>query len=445
MRTFPYGLAALCLLCLSLVSGAWLAVHPAGRKDATLVLWVFSKEHRDSYLDAIPAFEKAHPGVKVRVDLVAGNALSPRLQSAFLADVDVPDLCEMEITWAGAFFRGPLKHVGFEDLTDRLKSSGLYDRMVKARFSPYTKQGRIFGLPHDVHPCMLAYNREAFERLHIDAAKIKTWDDFIREGRRITRLDPSNPRYMVEFVDNGGQSFEPLLFQRGGGYFDPYGNVIFDNQTAVDLMKWYVPLVAGPNRIGSSMASGLVITQALEGEYFLSVIAPDWRTKGIEKDVAHMAGKMALMPFPAVSPGGIRTSTWGGTMMGITKKCGNKDLAWELALYLYLNKADLARRFEDNNILPCLPEAWKLPAFNEPRPYWSNQRIGRLYANLAPECPSQYTSPFIQTAKNKLGEAIVRCVQQYKLTADQGFDQVCRRELKRSADEVRRLVARNPY
>src|SRR5215212_7343791 len=103
MRTFPYGTAALCLLCLSLLSGTWLAFHPAGKKEATLTLWVFSKEHKAAYENALPAFEKAHPGVTVRIDLVAGNALAPRLQSAFLADVDVPDLCEIEITWAGAF------------------------------------------------------------------------------------------------------------------------------------------------------------------------------------------------------------------------------------------------------------------------------------------------------------------------------------------------------
>jgi arabinosaccharide transport system substrate-binding protein len=445
MRTFPYGTAALCLLCLSLLSGAWLAFHPAGKKDATLTLWVFSKEHKAAYENALPAFEKAHPGVTVRIDLVAGNALAPRLQSAFLADVDVPDLCEIEITWAGAFFRGPLEHVGFEDLTDRIKGSGLYDRMVQARFTPYTKKGRIFGLPHDVHPVMLIYNREAFERLGIDPNKMNTWDDFVREGRRVTVTTGDKPRYMIEFVENGGQSIEPLLFQRGGGYFDPNGNCIFDNEIGIQTMLWYVPLVAGPKRIGSSMTSGLVITQALMGEYFLSVIAPDWRTKGIEKDVKHMAGKMALMPLPAFTPGGRRTATWGGTMMGITKKCPKKDLAWELAQHLYLNKADLAQRFEDSNILPCLPEAWQEPGFSKPRPYWSNQPLGKLYASLAPECPAQYTSPFIQVAKDKYGEALVRCIQRYRASGDAGFEQYVRTEVKRSADEVRRLIARNPY
>src|ERR1051326_5942175 len=101
MRSFPYGTAALCMVILSLLSGAWLAVHPAGTKTSTLTLWVFSKEHQAAYLNAIPAFEKAHPGVTVDCQLLANNALGPRLQAAFLADVDVPDLVEIEIDQAG--------------------------------------------------------------------------------------------------------------------------------------------------------------------------------------------------------------------------------------------------------------------------------------------------------------------------------------------------------
>lgn len=445
MRSFPYGTAALCILILSVLSGAWLGLHPAGAKTATITLWVFSKEHQAAYLKAIPSFEKAHPGVTIDCQLMSNNALAPRLQAAFLADVDVPDLVEIEISSAGAFFRGPLEHVGFLDLTDRLHRSGLYDRMVQARFAPYTKKGRIFGLPHDVHPCMLAYNREAFEELGVDVNKIETWDDFIREGRRVTVSKGEHPRYMLEMLDNGSQTIEPLLFQRGGGYFDPQGHCIMDNETGMQTMLWFVPLVAGQKPIGGSLATALNITQAIENRYFLSVIAPDWRTKGMEKDIAPMSGKMALMPLPAVTKGGIRTSTWGGTMMGITKKCSRPDLAWELALHLYLNLGDLANRFQDNNILPALREAWKDPSFDRPRVYWSGQALGRLYANLAPTAPAQYTSPFVQVARDKYGEATVVCCQYYRQHGDDGFEAFARARVKESAEEVRRLIERNPY
>src|SRR5205085_517723 len=121
------------------------------------------------------------------------------------------------------------------------------------------------------------------------------------------------------------------------------------------------------------------------------------------------------------------------------------DLAWELAMHLYLDKPQLAERFRATNILPAVRDAWDQPAFKEPRPYWGGQPLGALYAKLAPQVPFQYSSPFVVTGKAKLGEALVACVQYYNANGEQGFEPFVRAQLKKSADEVRHLIARNPY
>jgi arabinosaccharide transport system substrate-binding protein len=442
MSFFPYGKAAFSMLVLAVLSGAWLALHPTPRKTATLTYWTFADQHYRAFKKAIPAFEKLHPGVTVDLELVSGQAVTSRLQAAFWADLDVPDIVETEISSAGGFFRGPLADIGFLDLTDRIHRAGLWDRMVRARFAPYTSRGHIFGLPHDVHPVQLAYRRDIFEKEGVDVSKIRTWDDFIRVGRRLTI---PNKRYMIQFSDNDGSGIEMCLFQRDGGYFDPTGHCILDNETAVQTMLWYVPLVAGPHKIGNDLGSGQIFTQAVEDGYFLCLVAPDWRTSSIEHDIPRMSGKMALMPLPAVMPGGRPTSTWGGTMVGITKKSGNQELAWQLVMHFYSDKPQLAERFRQTNILPALRDAWDQPVFKEPRPYWSNQPLGLTYARLAPMVPFQYTSPYIVTAKAKLAEALVACVQRYNATGERGFEPFVRARLKQSADEVRQLIARNPF
>lgn len=443
---FPFGPAALALMILAIVSGIAISLTPPPKKSATLTFWTFAKPHYESYLKAVPAFEKAHPGVTVDLQLVANNGLAQRLQAAFQADLDVPDLCEIEISSAGSFFRGPVNHIGFVDLTDRLKKEGLLDRMVESRFSPYTSRGRIFGLPHDVHPVMLAYRRDIMEEAGIDVNSIKTWDDFIRVGQKLTI---PQKRYMLEMSSTGTDQLEAFLFQRDGGYFDKEGNLIFDNDVAVETLRWYVPLVAknSKTRIGNTLASsyGSVIAQGMLNDYFVCLVAPDWRTKGMETDIAGISGKMALMPLPAVEPGGRRTSTWGGTMLGITKHSQQQDLAWEFAKHLYLNDKDLAARFEGTNILPPVRSAWEEAPFKVRRPYWSGQALGEEYAKLAPDVPAQYTSPFISQAKSKLGAALIASVQYYERNGEKGFDAFVRKTLKDRADEVRRQIARNPY
>jgi arabinosaccharide transport system substrate-binding protein len=161
--------------------------------------------------------------------------------------------------------------------------------------------------------------------------------------------------------------------------------------------------------------------------------------------IPRVAGKMALMPLPAATAGGRRTSTWGGTMLSITKHSKEQELAWKFALHLYLDKQELGERFRGTNIIPAVRDAWEQPAFHEPRPYWSDQPIGASYAKLAPQVPFQYTSPYITTAKAKLGQALVACLQYYNAHGDDGFEAFTRAQLKQSADQVRALIRRNPY
>ena len=217
-----------------------------------LSVWTFARTHYDAYREVIPQFEQTHPGVKADLQQVHGRAVTQRLQAAFWADLDVPDLVETEISFVGTFFRGRLDEVGFLDLTERYHQSGLYDRVVKTRLSPWSSRGRIFGIPHDVHPVMLAYRRDIFEQEGIDASTLDTWDKFVEAGRRMTRDldgDGTIDRYMIElsFMDAG--SLETLLFQRDGGFFDADGNLVMDNGIAIETMRWYVTLIAGPNRI----------------------------------------------------------------------------------------------------------------------------------------------------------------------------------------------------
>jgi arabinosaccharide transport system substrate-binding protein len=448
------GFAPSVILVLAAVAANWQLLHPVPRKQSTVTLWTFADIHATAYQNAVPGFERAHKGEKVDVQLVSGVAVTSRLRAAFCADLDVPDLVEVEISWAGTFFRGREEEIGFIDWTPWLKETGYYDRIVKTRFAPYTCRGRIYGLPHDVHPVMLAYRRDLFEEYGIDSGKLETWDDFIREGRRVRE---KHGCYMIQLSDSSGWSMEPFLFQRDGGYFDAEGNLTMDSEIAFKTLKWYVPLVAGPGKIGTDYGGREVFTTSVEKGRFLTFICPDWRSKGTETHVESMAGKMALMPLPAFERGGRRTTTWGGTMLGITRKCRNKELAFALAEHLYLNPRDLASRFRDLNILPPLRDAWKLPEFNEPRPYWSNQPIGRMYAELAEQVPPQYTSPFINLAKTKMGEVVSACATFYnarftshldeeaRKRLEKEFDEFARARLRAAADYVREQMKRNPF
>lgn len=451
MDAIPFGTAPLLILAVGLIAGAYLLANPPLREEGTLRLWVFSNQH----YRAMQQLRVDHPDLADRFvpQLVDEDAVTSRLRAALYAGSDVADLVEVEITWAGSFFRGPIDQVGFVDLRPWLEERGHYDRLVRARFAPYSVGDRIFGMPKDVHPVLLAYNAERMaefeEKYDFKMEQIETWAEFVDIGRKITRRGGANPRYMINLNDSGHDQFEVLLFQAGGGFFNEEGELIMDDELVVELLEWYIPLVAGPDRIGADAGWGAQFNHALREGYVLSYLAPDWRSRTPQNQIPDLEGKMKLMPLPAfpehIDPTGRRTSTWGGTMVGITRHTQDPALAKELIERVYLDEALMLTNFRNTNILPPVRDLWAHEAFDEPNEYWSGQPLGRLYADVADEVPRQYTTPFTQLAKERMGQVISGLSRYYRRHGDEGFEAEVRRRLDAAAANVRREMRRNPF
>jgi arabinosaccharide transport system substrate-binding protein len=214
---YPYGKAPFALLVIAIVSvGLRVAIARRHGERPDLVLVTYSDAHYDAYRRAVPRFEREH-GVKVQVQQAHWASLQSRLQNSLLADVETPDLAEMFEGSLGYFTRGPAEDFGLLDLTDWLRRDRLYDRMVESRFSLWSARGRVYALPHDVHPVMLAYRRDLVAELGIDVSQLDTWDKFVEAGQRISRdLDGDGliDHYMIDLRFDGAWGLEPTATSR---------------------------------------------------------------------------------------------------------------------------------------------------------------------------------------------------------------------------------------
>jgi arabinosaccharide transport system substrate-binding protein len=448
IETFPYGKAPFWLLVLSIASMLALVARPkpaAERQD--LVFATFAQPHYEAYKKILPEFEREHD-VKVSLELVNGTALQSRLQNAMLAGAEVPDMVELVGGTLGFFTSGPLKDVGFTDLTDRIERQGLRERLVASRFSLWSSRHRVFALPHDVHPVMLMYRADIVEGLGIDVSRIRTWDDFAAMGRKVTRDldgDGTVDRYAIDLPEGGGFGLSVLLNQQDLSVFDANEQIGFDNPETASTIIWYLHQTRGRARISTECGWGQSLMKAISDGLALFYLAPDWRSYITQTDLPQLAGKMKLMPLPAWSAGGRRTSVWGGTGLAITKASQRQDLAWELANFLYLNKAALGERFAATNIIPPFKDAWNLPEFQKPNRFFSGQPLGAMYAELAPEAPATYETPYSALATSKLGEAYLRAAEYFDGHGDEGLAAYVKSELDRAAAYVSRVMNRNVF
>ncbi len=447
IENFPYGKAPFWLGVLALGSllGVVWVQYGGAREKPDLVLALSAPNHVAAYRAVEERFEREH-GIKVALQLVNARALTTRLQNAMLAGTEVPDLAELPADAMRYFGRGPLKDIGFVDLTERLSAEGYRDRLVEARLSLWSTRGHVFALPHDVHPVMLTYRADLVEALGIDVDTLRTWDDFAAAGQRVTADldgDGAIDRYMIDFPSGGSQGLSIIMLQRNIGLFDEHANVTFNQPLMVETLIWYLHQNYGDKRIAYDCGWGQSLAKAMGDGLALFYLAPDWRTGLMQTEAPKVAGKMKVMPLPAWEIGGRRTSVWGGSGLAVTKRGRDPELAWKLAQELYFTRGELGRRFAETNIIPALKEAWDLPEFREPNAFFSGQRLGTEFANLAAEVPPLWMNPYTIIAENRMNEVFLRAVEHYKQNGDTGLREFVQAELDDAEAYVHRYIGRN--
>jgi len=406
------GIAVILLLSLgSTITLLFIGDHDKEEMD----FWMFSNSLRRSYDPVAEEWNAAHPGTRfdINITVLSLRPLERRLLSGFVSDTPVPDLAEVEVTTAGRFFAGPLDAVGWLDLTDRIEEEGLLESMNTPSFSPWTDRGRIFGLPHDIHPVLLAYRADLAEEAGIDVSEIETWDDFERIMRPLQKDEDGDgypDRYLLNIWDAGTPGgLEVLIRQAGGEYFSADGEVQIASPENAMVLARVVTWVAGPNRIATLAPnfSAEGNEMYLNGEV-LTQFMPDWLSGVWKRDMPGLAGKFKLMPLPAWKPGGLRTSVRGGTMAGIPKDADEPEKAWEFIKKLYTSVEVAEALFENSGTISPTKAHWDLPMYQEEDPFFSGQRVGQLYLEQAPHVPLRVSSPYHSMASNEVVNALIR-------------------------------------
>jgi arabinosaccharide transport system substrate-binding protein len=441
------------LLVLSLGS-ALIVLSPSSKSRQGLTLWLFAKTHQDVYVSVAEQWnrEQPTPATRLRTLLIDGTALERRLLSGFMSGTPVADLVETERSVAAKTFTGPLEDIGFVDLTDRLREEGLLDALNAPSFAPWTSRGRIFGIPHDVHPVLLVYRSDITEAAGIDLAAVETWEEFFDALRplMVDRDGDGRPEvYPLNFWATQRQQIEILLLQAGGTLFDERERVHLDSERNAFVLATLATWCGGPRRavVDASEFTAPGNTLKLRGTVLASLM-PDWLAGIWKSDLPGLSGKLKLMPLPAWEKGGLRTSVIGGTMLGIPKATEDFETAWAFAKRLYLDRETHASFFARTTIIPPAKSSWSHPVFSEPDPYFSGQVSGQLFIEQAAAVPARTSSPYNDLAVARLSDVLIALVD--RVNREQISDPAtllpeARQRLARAQAEVKALIERNVF
>lgn len=387
------------------------------QEKITISLWTHDNLYVKFFNARAVEWAKMHPEYKFKFDFIQipGDSLWPKVLTSMAAGVGAPDLVGIEISQFSRFMKRDIAETELVDLTPLVGE----EREKFVRWEPYMHKGKLYGVESALCPVVYYYRDDIFKAAGIEMP-LETWDDFVVAGRKLRE----EGRFMAGIDPNSYTHFMELLQQRGELLFDEKGSLMApDNPKAIETLKFLVDGVKEKILWASRAFYGAPHFAALKGNTVVGDFMPDWWSiYFLEAQVPEQKGKWRIQLLPAWEPGGIRSSTWGGTGFAITSQSKYPKLVYDLLHFTYLTKENQIKRFFEIGYFPHMLEAMKDPrVINFSNPYYGEQVIGAVFGEAALQIPIQYQSPYWSEAETlMINEAITPAIAGKK-TPQQGI------------------------
>ena len=383
-----------------------------GGSSGDLEFWSFSPE-RVGFTEAIlklDAWKSAHPDLRVNVRVLPFEEMHDKLLAALVSGQGAPDVVDIEVTKFGMFIKGG--EVPLVGLKDRIGDK-INDVYEPAATDPYSWDGEIYGVSNELNTTVMAYRTDLMEGAGV-RLPFETWDEVIGAGKKVSRGD----RKMFALHDLSFGDWYMLAQHAGTSFFDANGEYNGDDPRSVEAMRFNHDLVyehgiAGiaPAQANDNWAPPQYLA-AFAAERFVATWGPPWHLFFIKDGAPKQSGKWGVQKLPQGLGESRPTANYGGTGQCITEQCNNVEAAFDLIRIANLTTEGVLTDFKRRTIYPAYKPAYKDPALSEPDEFFGGARLGRIYAEVAPDLPPAYQSPVFPEASEALEREVITPVMQ---------------------------------
>ncbi|MDQ0808934.1 N,N'-diacetylchitobiose transport system substrate-binding protein [Streptomyces sp. B3I7] len=266
-------------------------------------------------------FEKAHPGIDVRVQIQEWDGIGEKVTAA-LAGNDAPDVIETGNTQVAQFAQSG----GLLDLSDKVSDLGGAS-WLGGLAEPGAYQGKQYGIPYYAANRVVVYRKDLFEKAGIDASKITTrerWIDATRKldksGRQGVYLPGQNWYTLAGFVwDEGGD----LATESGGSW---HGTL--DTPGALRAMAFYKKLQALGKGPKDSDEANPPQAEVMAKEQVAQIVSTPGGANVVTQNNPGLKGKLGFFPIPGKTAGRPGSVFTGGSDLVIPVVSRHHDAAY---------------------------------------------------------------------------------------------------------------------
>lgn len=308
----------------------------SGSSEQLTFMFRGGQDEKKAYEAAIKQFEEKED-VKVKMIVTDADQYATKLQAA-ISGGNTPDVFYIEQGNVMAYVDNGV----LLDITDEIEKSdfdlnNIWEYGVNSYRYDGEKigQGAIYGLPKDVGPMALGYNKDMFEEAGVEAPdkdKPMTWDEFLEVSDKLTRDtdgDGKDDQWATGF--NVNWSLQSFVWSNGGDWInEDKTKVTVDTPEFAEALQLFADL-QNKYELTPSVADAQTLDtyqRWMNGEIAFFPVGP-W-------DMSTYAGldfEYDLIPWPAGSTG--KSATYIGSLgIGVSAKTKQPDKAVKLVEYL---------------------------------------------------------------------------------------------------------------
>lgn len=203
-----------------------------GKEEIRISWWGGDSRH-EAMREAINAFEKENPEIKVKAEYSGFDSYESKLTTQ-LSGGTAPDVIRVDAQWLDKY-KGSL--VDLNDMTDEIEM----DKFDKNTLGAATIEDKLLGMPLSTIYMPLYYNKTAFEEYGLEVPK--TWEDIIAMKEKL-------PEDVYPLSSLFGPKVATSLFlakilstQTGKGFSDESNTLLYTEEDILKAVEYYHMLV----------------------------------------------------------------------------------------------------------------------------------------------------------------------------------------------------------
>ncbi|CAI9386906.1 hypothetical protein BACSP_01800 [Bacillus sp. T2.9-1] len=412
-----------------------------GKKEITF-MFRGGPDEKTAYTEAIKKFEESHEGVSVKIINTDADQYATKL-SAAVSGGNVPDVFYLDSGSIANYVDNGI----IADITEEVEAANFdLDSIWKFGVDIYRYDGEtpgkgaLYGLPKDVGPFALGYNKNIFEEAGIplpDKDKAYTWEEFLEISQQLTK-DTNGDGEVDQWASgfNATWTLQSFAYSNGASFLNEAGDKItVDTPEFADSLQFLADLTNKYHTTPSSSQAETLDTYQrwMNGELAFFPVGP-WDMSTYAK----LDFEYDLMPWPSGSTG--KSVAYTGSLgLVVSASTKNPDLATELAIYLCADEEAQQTLLDAQVQIPNLidmAEEWASDTESVPSnkqefldiiqdygvPYptyatYNSQWLDEFWANITPVMQGEQTAnEFLAEIQPKMQKLLDEANEQAKMS-----------------------------